>query len=315
MQIIGTKSLDSAQIYIGEFPNFDAEFLQFEFKGINNALLQLLPADLGTLLIRTKTFGNIVNIPLSFLFDINNMMGGNAIQTSAIGGAFRLVCYLPLSLIDFDRKEKNAVKFTKATGLEMYVQNFTVSDVASGTLSVSAKYTDAPFKYVPILDYQDRSVANGQQDVFVIQRKNLAKIFVDTNTATLTQVLIQSDGGYNCNSDFDKLNADLNFNAKLETANTAYAMIDLNPSFELVERVSGKVNFQIQTGSAGAGIAKYIFQSTLENDLINDIGKAKFQGFVRKTVEKAKENPDQIKNIAQSVGLRTPELVNLIAKE
>lgn len=313
MEIIGTTALNSAQLYVGEFPDFDAEYIQFEFTGTNNAGLQLLPADLGNLLIRTKQFGNIAFIPFSYLFDINNQMGGNAIQTSVVAGAFRLVCNLPMSLIDFNGKEKNAVRFTKNMGLEIYVQNFTVTDVASGTLAISSKYSDAPFKYVPVLDFQDRNLALGQRDVFTINRQNTGKVWIDTHTATLTQILVDSDSGYKCNSDFNKLNADLNFNAKLETVNAAYAFLDLNPSFELVERVGNKINFQVVC--SGAGVARFYFQSTIENDLVNDLGKAKFQRFVNKTIDKSVSNPDQRKNIAQSVNLKTAELTTIIASK
>jgi hypothetical protein len=182
---------------------------------------------------------------------INNLYGGTAEFLSAVGGACRCTCFIPLgqfwdseNVLDVGNQDQCFLQLT-------YPLLALPANVDSGTIRVHAVEQIGTMRYFFILNQYFEQVSAPSIKQNSLPVNNVAQIFFKAPaTSNVTYMQILKDQDTIVNDTTSILLAENAWLHQLETA-TAYMAIEFNKSKDLREVIGRQISYQYTFSGAG----------------------------------------------------------------
>jgi hypothetical protein len=236
--------------------------LWIRYTGTNQTGQTLTVANLGTVRVNVRGT-DIVNVPVSFLSNMNNLFWGAAEASSTISAAFAFTVYVPFHA-PWDSQNGIFVQIEDNPYIQLNYSGVTGTIIASGTVEVYAVLANQVARYIPLWNQQNVQVGGAGRATQRLQNFNISSLFIETN-AQLTTVLVNKDNKSVISANQNVLLAKSNLENEVETSITTYEVC-LNPFRRIEEAVASLIEVDFTLG-ATTTVVMYFLAFLFDDDM------------------------------------------------
>lgn len=248
---------------------------------IGNIYIEYTPVAAAGVTLTRANYGNVilnwngkdvVNVDAEILNLLDNVYGGTAEFTPAVGALSRMSVFVPcgqwfdpLNVYDVGEKDQVSIKLD-------FPQLASVANVASGSVNIYIKTKVGVMNYLHNIIARPVVVAGASTLADVYPVNNMSQVYLK-NPTILTRAQIMKDGETIVDAPTASLTAYSDWVHLLETSNTTIA-IDFGESKDIRENLGNQVQYQYTFSGAGTLSQYFSFIEFTPNKSIESKTKA-----------------------------------------
>ena len=254
-------------------------------KGTNQAAQTLTLANLGNVSIEVGSHGFAYE-SYAAQNGINALMRGLAESSSAAGGAFSHMIYLPASYVN----DGNIFDVSPIDNyyIKVDLSGVTSTIVVSGTLELFGVPQIGAQAYFPKIAMMTRNIAASSTDPVDLNIDNVGFVYM-TGLTNVSAVRISQDGQLVVDAETADLIAQTNYEWNPATAVTDEILLSFVKSGLFDESLSDSFNITIESGSGGAATPTIVVVSMDPTPKTLERSRATFQSVVNNKIQRKGE--------------------------
>lgn len=218
------------------------------------AAVTLTRANMGNIRL-TWNGRDVVNVDSEMLNLVNNLYGGVAEFSSAVGGATRMTCFIPVGMW-WDSQNVYDVGDNDQVIIQLSFPDLALAaNVDSGSIRIHVKEKVGVMKYLHIVNQRFEQTSAAAVVSNSLPINNVSQLYYLNPAGALSQMQILKDGETIVDDTIPLIMAYNEWLHQLETAGTTLA-IEFNESKELREVIGRQISYK-HTFSGAATLRQY----------------------------------------------------------